>query len=70
MINYYVSIRYTIHFIGCHPVSPHEEKREAEKREVKGKSMAKALYPIGGREWDHTKGKPQTRKKQTGKRER
>ena len=37
---------------------------------VKGKSMAKALYPIGGREWEHTKGKPQTRKKQTGKRER
>ncbi len=34
---------------------------------VKGKSMAKALYPIGGREREHTKGKP-NKKKQTGKR--
>lgn len=40
----------TIRFIGCHPVSPQEEKRGPKNGKIKGENMEKAPEPKGGRE--------------------
>ena len=57
--------QYIILYISSDVILFHRMRKSVRQKngKVKGKSMAKALYPIGGREWEHTKGKTQTRKK-------
>lgn len=51
---------WTIHFIGCHHVSPQAERHKAEKRKNQGKSAGNILSPIKQkRKKEHTGGKPQ-----------
>ena len=67
-----IDLQYVVLYVSSFVILFHRMRKSVRQKngKVKGKSMAKALYPIGGREREHTKGKPQTRKKQTGKRER
>ena len=62
MINYYVSIHYTIHFIGCHPVSPQVGKGGAGKWENQWGKHGKSAGPKGGREEKSTNGSSEARK--------
>lgn len=62
MINYYVSICYTIHFIGCHPVSPQVGKGGAGKWENQWGKHGKSAGPKGGREEKSTNGSSEARK--------
>ncbi|MFR5735568.1 MAG: hypothetical protein ACLUER_07515 [Odoribacter splanchnicus] len=48
-------------FIVCHPVSPREEKREAEKQESQEK-VRKSTGLKGRKRAAHTNGKPQGKK--------
>ena len=52
-------MRCTICFIGCHPVSPQEERAWAQKRENQGEKVPE---PKGGREEKGTDGSPEARK--------
>lgn len=49
----------TIRFIGCHPVSPQEERAWAQKRENQGEKVPE---PKSGREEKGTDGSPEARK--------
>lgn len=61
-------MRYTIHFIACHRVSPQEKRRRTEKWKMQRQKQGKAPNPRSKRGHRHTNGKPHARKNgRTGK---